>query len=98
MGSIAMTILNLPPSLRYKTENVYLVDIIPGPKESSLEEINHFLRPLINFFLAAWKVGTWFTKTTAHAMGHLIRSVIALVISNLPAARKISGFAAPTSL
>ena len=26
-----------------KTENVYLVGVIPGPKEPSLEEINHFL-------------------------------------------------------
>ena len=71
--------------------------VIPGPKELSLEEINHFLWPLVDFFLAAWKVGTWFTKTTAHAMGHLIWSVIALVISDLPAAHKISGFVAPTS-
>ena len=97
VGSIAMTILNLPPSLRYKPENVYMVGVIPGPKEPSLEEINHFLRPLVDFFLAAWKVGTWFTKTTAHAMGRLVRSAIALVISDLPAARKISGFAAATS-
>ena len=43
VGSIAMTILNLPPSLWYKTENIYLVGVIPGPKEPSLEEINHFL-------------------------------------------------------
>ena len=72
VGSIAMTILNLPPSLRYKPENVYLVGIIPGQKEPSLEEINHFLRPLVDIFMAAWKVGTWFSKTTAHTMGRLI--------------------------
>ena len=97
VGSIAMSILNLPPSLRYKPENIYLVGVIPGPKEPSLDEINHFLRPLVDSFLASWKAGTWFTKTIAHATGHLVRSVIALVISDMPAARKISGFAAPTS-
>ena len=72
VGSIAMTILNLHPSLWYKPENIYMVGIIPGPKEPFLEEINHFLQPLVDFFLAAWKVGTWFTKTSTHAMGHLI--------------------------
>ena len=43
VGSIAMTIFNLPPSLQYKLKNVYMVGVIPGPKEPSLEEINHFL-------------------------------------------------------
>jgi len=43
VGSMAMTILNLPPSLRYKPENIYLVGVIPGPKKPSLKQINHFL-------------------------------------------------------
>ena len=72
VGSIVMTILNLPPSLQYKPENIYLVSVIPGPREPSLDEINHILRPLVNTFLAAWKVGTWITETTAHTMGRLI--------------------------
>jgi hypothetical protein len=51
VGSIAMALLNLPPSLRYKAENLYLVGVVPGPKEPSLDEVNHFLRPLVDFFL-----------------------------------------------
>ncbi|KIK78952.1 hypothetical protein PAXRUDRAFT_162632 [Paxillus rubicundulus Ve08.2h10] len=43
VGSMAMALLNLPPSLQYKAENIYLVGVIPGPKELSLDEINHFL-------------------------------------------------------
>ena len=43
MGAIYMICLNLPPELRFKLENVYLVGVIPGPKEPSLDEINHFL-------------------------------------------------------
>ena len=95
VGSIAMTILNLPLSLWYKPENIYLVGIILSMREPSLDGINHILHPLINTFLTAWKVGTWITETTTHAMGRLIQSVITLVIANLPAAQKISGFAAP---
>ncbi|KAF9224267.1 hypothetical protein BS17DRAFT_704264 [Gyrodon lividus] len=60
VGSIVMALLNLPPSLQYRAENLYLVGIIPGPREPSLEEINHSLHPLVNFFLPAWKDGTWF--------------------------------------
>jgi hypothetical protein len=32
IGLIAMGLLNLPPSLWYKAENMYLVSIIPGPR------------------------------------------------------------------
>ncbi|KIJ59125.1 hypothetical protein HYDPIDRAFT_65665, partial [Hydnomerulius pinastri MD-312] len=95
---IAMALLNLPPSLRYKAENLYLVSVIPGPREPSLDEVNHFLRPLIDFFLPAWKTSTWFTRTTDHPTGRLARSVIALAINDLQAVCKIGGFAAPTAI
>lgn len=97
VGSIAMVLLNLPPSLRYKPENIYLVGVIPGPREPALEEINHFLRPVIDFFLPSWKNGTWFTRTFKHTEGRLSRSVIAVAISDLPAARKLAGRAGPTA-
>lgn len=97
VGSIAMALLNLPPSLQYKAENLYVVGIIPGPKEPSLDEVNHFLHPLVDFFLSAWQNGTWFTKTVEHPGGRLPRSVIVLAVNDLPAARKVMGFAGPTA-
>ncbi|KAF8575649.1 hypothetical protein K439DRAFT_1295993, partial [Ramaria rubella] len=33
VGAISMVCLNLPPFLRYKWENMYLVALIPGPHE-----------------------------------------------------------------
>lgn len=97
VGSIAMALLNLPPSIRYKVENLYVLGVIPGPREPSLDEINHFLSPLVEFFLPAWKNGTWFTKTEQHPEGRLARSVIAVAVNDLPAARKVGGFAGPTA-
>lgn len=97
IGSIAMGLLNLPPSLRYKAENMYLVGVIPGPREPALDEINHFLRPVVDFFLPSWKDGTWFTKTVKHATGRLSRSVIAVAVNDLPVARKLAGRAGPTA-
>jgi hypothetical protein len=50
-GSMVMACLNLPPSLRLQEETSYLVRIIPGPKEPRKDQINHFLRPLIDDLL-----------------------------------------------
>ncbi|KAF8582634.1 hypothetical protein K439DRAFT_1243732, partial [Ramaria rubella] len=47
VGAVSLTCLNLPPLLRYKWENMYLAGIIPGPSEPSLEEVDHFVLPLI---------------------------------------------------
>ncbi|KNE98710.1 hypothetical protein PSTG_08078 [Puccinia striiformis f. sp. tritici PST-78] len=44
----------LPGALPYKVENVYLFGIIPGPKELSLEQINHLLRPLVEELKMFW--------------------------------------------
>ena len=97
VGSIALALLNLPPSIRYKVENLYVLGVIPGPREPSLDEINHFLRPVVEFFLPAWKNGMWFTKTNQHPKGCLACSVIAVAVNDLPAVRKIGGFAGPTT-
>ena len=97
VGSVAMGLLNLPPSLRYKAENIYLAGIIPGPREPALDEINHFLRPVVDFFLPSWTDGTWFTRTVKYPGGRLSRSVIAVAINDLPAARKLAGRAGPTA-
>ncbi|TFK65462.1 hypothetical protein BDN72DRAFT_751365, partial [Pluteus cervinus] len=42
-GVMYMVCLNLPPHLRYRLENVYLVGVIPGPHEPSLHQINKVL-------------------------------------------------------
>ncbi|KIP01753.1 hypothetical protein PHLGIDRAFT_38447, partial [Phlebiopsis gigantea 11061_1 CR5-6] len=48
LGMIVMACLNIPPEIRYKPENLYLVGIIPGPEEPALERLNHYMRPLIS--------------------------------------------------
>lgn len=35
----------------YKKKNTILVGIIPGPRESSKEQFNHYLRPLVDDLL-----------------------------------------------
>lgn len=93
VGGIYMVCMNLPVGLRYRVENVYLVGIIPGPKEPSLHQMNHLLRPLVDDLLVFWYTGVYFTRTADYAFGRLVRAVIIPLICDLPAMRKTAGFA-----
>jgi hypothetical protein len=72
---------------------MYLVGIIPGPKEPSLDEVNHFLEPLVRMLIPSWKHGTWFSSTHRNPEGWRERSAVALLVADMPAAHKVSGFA-----
>ena len=92
-GGIYMICLNLPPSIRYDVENMYLVGIIPGPQEPSRHEINYLLRPLVDDLLLFWKRGIYYTKTCRYPRGLLVRCAVVPLVCDLPAARQMSGFA-----
>ena len=89
--AIYMVLLNLPPSIRYKVENMYLAGIIPGPREPSLTQINHLLRPLVNELLEFWDPGVWYTSTPCFASGKLVRAALVPLICDLKAARQVMG-------
>lgn len=93
VGAIYMMCANLPPSLRYKMENVYLAGIIPGPNAPSDHEINYFLEPLISELLNLWKDGIFLSRTTMCRRGHRVRCAVGPLVCDLPAARQMSGFA-----
>ena len=92
VGSIVLSCLLLPPDMRYKPENLCLVGIIPGPREPSGDEIDHFLRPLVEAMKESWAEGSTY-RTHEYPLGRLVRSAIALSVNDLPMARKIMGTA-----
>ena len=96
IGIISVVCLSLPPSLRYKAENMFLAGVIPGPNEPPLTTINHYLTPLVDGFQSFWEPGIRFSKTHNHPNGRLVQCALILVICDLLAARKTSGFAACT--
>ena len=57
VGSIVLSCLLLPPDMRHKPKNLCLVGIIPGPREPSGEEIDHFLHPLVEVMKESWAHG-----------------------------------------
>jgi hypothetical protein len=90
---ISMACLNLPLDIRYKLENMYLAGLIPGPKQLSLENLNHYIHPLINDLVDAWQHGIKFSNTTCYPHGRLIHSAVTAVVCDLPAARQIASMA-----
>ncbi|KIN93292.1 hypothetical protein M404DRAFT_93266, partial [Pisolithus tinctorius Marx 270] len=74
-----------------KPENLYLAaGIIPGPKQPSLEKLNHYIRPLIDDLLVAWERGIRFSKTAKFPDGQVTHSATALTVYDLPAAHHLA--------
>nr|OBZ69640.1 hypothetical protein A0H81_10344 [Grifola frondosa] len=96
-GMISMACLNLPFDIRYKPENMYVAGIVPGPNEPHLDELNHYLRPLVDDLVLSYERGVRFSRTSLHRFGRVTRSTVALVIADLPAARKAAQMAAHSS-
>jgi hypothetical protein len=93
IGAIYMVCLSLPPAIRYKAENVFLVSIIPGPKEPNVEQLNRLLKPIVDDFLKLWNPGIRLSCTAAKQFGRVVKCAIVPVVCDLPALRKTAGFA-----
>jgi hypothetical protein len=96
-GSIVMACLNLPPNLRYKPENLFLVGVIPGPREPSVEEVAHFIEPVVEMLQKSWREGTKFACTESSVNGRTERSMAAVIVTDMVASRKITGVASHSS-
>jgi hypothetical protein len=91
---IYLVCFNLPPDVRYKTENVFLVGVVPGPNEPSIDQVNHVIRPLVDDLLVLWWKGIYINKTANHSLGRSVRGALVPLICDLPAARRASGHGA----
>ena len=90
-GPIYLAILNLPRSERYKEENIILAGIIPGPKEPK-QHINSLLLPLVQDLKKLYQ-GVTFQNPSSCLGFTTIRATLGCVTCDLPATRKVCGFA-----
>ena len=90
---ISMACLNLPLEIQYKPENMYLAGVIPGPRQPSLESLNHYLRPLIQDLADSWEHGVCYSAMANHPKGHVTHSAVGLVVCDLPTAHHVGVFA-----
>ena len=86
---ISIVCLNLPMSIRYKQENMFLAGVIPGPKEPQLT-LKYYLSPLVDEF---WDPGIHFSQTSKFPEGQHLSALI-LVVCDLLGTRKTIGYAA----
>jgi hypothetical protein len=94
---IWLILLNLPPHLRYRPENMFLAGIIPGPKKPSLSDINHSLKLLVDVLLEFFEPGVWYSQTARHNRGCRVRAILVPIVSDMLAARQAGGFASATA-
>ncbi|KAG2738629.1 hypothetical protein P692DRAFT_201730859 [Suillus brevipes Sb2] len=71
---------------------MYLVGIIPGPTKPSTDQINHFLKLLVDDLLPFWNPGVTFSRTAKYPDGRIIRIALIPIVCDLPAAKQIAGF------
>ena len=89
-GAIYGAICNLPRELRFKPENMLILGLMPGPNEASLQQINHYLAPIVNQFQSFWE-GVILDRTFEHLSGRLIKCTVIACCCDIPAARKLCG-------
>lgn len=94
-GSTAMACLNLPPSLRYKPEFMYLNSVMP--KEPSLDQSNHFIAPLVTQLNNSYENGVKYNRTYQRPEGRTVRSAVAVLVNDLPGGKKLAQMAGHTS-
>lgn len=65
---------------------------MPGPKEQDPDQVQRFIRILVDELLRLWLQGV-VVKTPKHPLGRLLRVILVGVICDKPAAHKMGGFA-----
>ncbi|KAI0748334.1 hypothetical protein C8Q80DRAFT_1103489 [Daedaleopsis nitida] len=90
-GGLYITFNTLDRPVRYLQHNVHLVMNIPGPKEPSLEQMNHMIEPLYNELKTLYGgilLGVHGRDTAAELFG-----AVEMRVCDLPGSRKLEGFA-----
>ncbi|KAF8576196.1 hypothetical protein K439DRAFT_1649360 [Ramaria rubella] len=75
-------------------ENMYLAGIVPGPKQPSLSQLNHFVHPLVDPLDVFYNHGFFLTQTSQYSNRHTAKGALIPIIADLHAAWKITAFGA----
>jgi len=92
-GGVYLVILNLPIHLRYASENMFPV-FTPGGREPTTDELNNLLRPFVDQLIGIYMDGiTIYIQKDNKTLKVDVRGMVAIIIADTPAAKKIGGFA-----
>ncbi|KAJ7143043.1 hypothetical protein C8R44DRAFT_866290 [Mycena epipterygia] len=87
IGILSAALMNLDDDIQYKPDALY-VSIIPGMNEPDVEEIPHYVWPLIDVFAVGWERGLHFSPTGRSSTGRDVDLAIIISVNDLPATRK----------
>ena len=90
VGVIYCVVLNLPRELRYKTENMIVISVIPGPHEPKLN-INTYLKPPVDELQEVYK-GVVLPCSSGYLKQRHVRACVVCLAADIPASRKMCGF------
>eukprot|EP00794_Sanderia_malayensis_P000913 gene913-218_t len=89
VGTIFLTVLNIPRDKRNLKRWVNLVGIIPGPREPSVD-INTYLRPIVDDLLLLYNGVDIYVKETKETIN--VKAILLCISCNIPAMRKVTQF------
>ena len=89
-GVIYAAIVNLPREIRFKRENMLILDILPSPNKANLHKINHYLSLIVDELISLWQ-GTKLDSIVECSEGKIIHTVLILISCDIPAALKVCG-------
>ncbi|RDB18249.1 hypothetical protein Hypma_000606 [Hypsizygus marmoreus] len=93
-GAIVLYCLNLPPHLRYRPENTFIIGLTPPPHMPNMTTICHLLDPVITS-VAKYSAAPGELVPTFHHPECIATQVkIAPLIADLEGSRKVAGFLA----
>ena len=90
VGVIYCVVLNLPRELCYKTENMIVISVIPGPHEPKLN-INTYLKPLVDELQELYK-GVVLPCSSGYLKQRHVRACVVCLAADIPASHKMCGF------
>jgi hypothetical protein len=95
-GTIMLYCLNLPPHLRYRPENTFIIGITPAPHAPNPTTISHLLDPIVES-LAKYNI-SFSVPTFGYPTGIPITVKAVPLIADLEANNKVSGFLAHAAI
>ncbi|KIJ07324.1 hypothetical protein PAXINDRAFT_182502 [Paxillus involutus ATCC 200175] len=87
-GGVYASFNNLHRGVRFLQHNVILVTTIPGPKEPSLEQLNHSIEPFVVDFKRVYS-GV-LMDICSRPTPRRVRNALAMTTSDVPASRKLN--------
>jgi hypothetical protein len=91
-GPLSFSIPNLPHHLRYRLSNMLLTTILPGPREQDADQVQRYLRIIVNELLRLWEYGFWIETNLVAGGRLLVRVILLCICCDKPAAHKMGGF------